>query len=112
MVLIEPVLTPTSYDGTPTAETLSGLGPSLPQRIQTSIQDGLTYRVVWAADAVRVQAIAMSHSRIAELGEGPALALTHGVDCLPAALLCLLGLASRTAARWAIQKNGSDIYRF
>jgi hypothetical protein len=52
-----------------------------------------------------VQAIAMADPRSAELGEGPALAFTYGVSSPPAALLCQMGLASRTAAIWAIEKT-------
>jgi hypothetical protein len=47
----------------------------------------------------------MAHPRFAELGEGPALAFTYGVSSQPAALLCQMGLPSRTAANWAVEKT-------
>ena len=56
--------------------------------------------LVWAAEAVRVQAVATNHSRSSELGDGPAFALTYGVPSTPAALLCQMGYSSRVGAVW------------
>ena len=70
--------------------------------MQIFLQDAVAFKLVWAAEAVRVQATAQTHPRLMELGEGPALTFTYGVCNQPAALLCQMGLASRTAALWAI----------
>jgi hypothetical protein len=58
------------------------------QHAQVFIQEGVVFRLVWAAEAVRVQAVSTAHPRAAELGDGPAYALTYGVPSIPAALLC------------------------
>ena len=84
--------------GVPAAEILKDRTGHDANRIQIFLQDAISFKLVWAAEAVRVQAIAMAHPRFAELGEGPALAFTYGVSSQPAALLCQMGLASRTAA--------------
>jgi hypothetical protein len=91
--------------GVPAAEILKDRTGHDANRIQIFLQDAISFKLVWAAEAVRVQAIAMAHTRFAELGEGPALAFTYGVSSRPAALLCQMGLASRTAAIWAIEKT-------
>jgi len=91
--------------GVPAAEILKDRTGHDANRTQIFLQDAISFKLVWAAEAVRVQAIAMAHPRIAELGEGPALAFTYGVSSQPAALLCQMGLASRTAAIWAIEKT-------
>ncbi|MBV9268038.1 MAG: DEAD/DEAH box helicase [Acidobacteriaceae bacterium] len=70
------------------------------QRTQSFVQDGVVFRLVWAAEAVRVQAIATEHPRRAELGDGPAFVLTYGVPTIPAALLCQMGFSSRVGAIW------------
>ena len=90
--------------GVPAAEILGDRTGHDANRMQIFLQDAISFKLVWAAEAVRVQAIAMTHPRFAELGEGPALAFTYGVSNQPAALLCQMGLASRTAAIWAIEK--------
>jgi len=91
--------------GVPAAEIQKDRTGHDANRIQVFLQDVTSFKLVWAAEAVRVQAIAMAHVRFAELGEGPALALTYGVSSHPAALLCQMGLASRTAAIWATDKT-------
>ncbi|UWZ81808.1 DEAD/DEAH box helicase [Occallatibacter riparius] len=90
--------------GVPSAEILKDRTGHDANRIQVFLQDAISFKLVWAAEAVRVQAIAVAHPRFTELGEGPALAFTYGVSSQPAALLCQLGLASRTAAVWATEK--------
>jgi hypothetical protein len=93
--------------GIPVAEILEGRTGHDYNRMQIFLQDAIAFKLVWAAEAVRVQAVAMGHPRSLELGEGPALAFTYGVSNQPAALLCQMGLASRTAALWAVEKaNG------
>lgn len=87
-------------NGTPFAEILSGRKARDAQRTQGFIQEGIVFHLVWAAEAVRVQAIATGHSRVNELGDGPAFALTYGVPSIPAALLCQMGFASRAGAVW------------
>jgi hypothetical protein len=74
------------------------------QRTQTFIQDGIVFRLVWAVEAVRVQATAIKHARADELGDGPAFALTYGVPSIPAALLCQMGFSSRVGALWLARK--------
>ena len=91
--------------GVPAAEILKDRTGHDANRIQIFLQDAISFKLVWAAEAVRVQAIAMAHPRFGELGEGPALAFTYGVSSQPAALLCQMGLASRTAAIWAIERT-------
>ena len=87
-------------NGTAFGEMLMGLGVRDEQRTQAFVQDGVVFRLVWAAEAVRVQAVSSAHARTAELGDGPMLVLTHGVPSIPAALLCQAGYASRTGAVW------------
>jgi hypothetical protein len=91
--------------GVPSSEILKGRKGHDANRLQVFLQDAVSFKLVWAAEAVRVQALAMAHPRAAELGEGPALALTYGVGSRPAALLCQMGLASRTAAIWAVERT-------
>jgi hypothetical protein len=91
--------------GVPAAEILKDRTGHDANRIQIFFQDAISFKLVWAAEAVRVQAIAMAHPRFAELGEGPALVFTYGVSSQPAALLCQMGLASRTAAIRAIERT-------
>jgi hypothetical protein len=74
------------------------------QRTQSFIQDGVVFRLVWAAEAVRVQALATDHRRWTELGDGPAFALTYGVSTVQAALLCQMGFSSRVAALWVTRR--------
>jgi hypothetical protein len=91
--------------GVPASEILGDRTGHDANRLQVFLQDALSFKLVWAAEAVRVQAIAMAHSRASELGEGPALAFTYGVGNHPAALLCQMGLPSRTAALWVAEKT-------
>jgi hypothetical protein len=91
--------------GVPSSEILKNRKGHDANRLQVFLQDAVSFKLVWAAEAVRVQALAMAHPRAAELGEGPALALTYGVASQPAALLCQMGLASRTAAVWAVEQT-------
>ncbi len=90
--------------GTAFGEILEGLGTREEQRTQAFVQDGVVFRLVWAAEAVRVQALSTGHARAAELGDGPMLALTHGVPSICAALLCHAGYASRVGAVWVATK--------
>ena len=87
---------------------LDGLGTREEQRTQAFIQDGVVFRLVWAAEAVRVQAASSGHDLASELGDGPMLALTHGVPSIPAALLCQAGYASRVGAVWVTNKLGAN----
>jgi hypothetical protein len=73
------------------ADILKGLRARQEQRTQAFIQDGVVFKLVWAAEAVRVQAITSAHARAEELGDGPMFSLTHGVPSIPAALLCQAG---------------------
>ena len=93
--------------GVPSADILEGRTGHDFNRMQIFLQDAIAFKLVWAAEAVRVQAVAMAHPRLAELGEGPALAFTYGVSNRPAALLCQMGLASRTAALWVVEKTNA-----
>ncbi len=90
--------------GTAAVEILAGRKARDVQRVQTFLQDGAVFRLVWAAEAARVQAIATGHSRADELGDGPAFALTYGVPTISAALLCQLGFSSRVGALWVSQQ--------
>ena len=90
--------------GTAFGEILHGLGAREEQRTQAFVQDGVVFKLVWAAEAARAQALSSSHARAAELGDGPMLVLTHGVPSIPAALLCQAGYASRTGAVWVTGK--------
>ena len=90
--------------GTPFSEILSGRALRDAQRVQILIQDGIVFRIVWAAEAVRVQAVATQHSRADEMGDGPAYALTYGVPSIPAALLCQIGFSSRVGAIWVTRE--------
>lgn len=80
------------------SEILAGRNSQSQQKVQALVQDGVIYKMVWAAEAVRVQAIATDHSRSAELGDGPAVALTSGVCSIQAGLLCQMGFASRSGS--------------
>lgn len=90
--------------GTGFSEILDGRGARDAQRTQVFVQEGIVFHLVWAAEAVRVQAIATNHVRANELGDGPAYALTYGVPSIPAALLCQMGFSSRVGAVWAVRK--------
>jgi hypothetical protein len=90
--------------GTAFAEILNGRGAADAHRTQVFVQDGIVFRLVWAAEAVRVQALATNHARAQELGDGPAFALTYGVPSIPAALLCQMGFASRVGAVWVTRE--------
>jgi len=90
--------------GTAFSEILHGRSLRDAQRAQILIQDGVVFRLVWAAEAVRVQAVSTGHSRAAELGDGPAFALTYGVSSIPAALLCQIGFPSRVGAMWVTRQ--------
>jgi DEAD/DEAH box helicase len=82
------------------SEILDGRKARDMQRTQAFIQEGVVFLLVWAAEAVRVQATAIGHARADELNDGPAFALTYGVPSIPAALLCQMGFPSRTGAVW------------
>jgi hypothetical protein len=85
-------------EGVPFGVILKGRAVRDMQRTQAFVQDGVVFRLVWAAEAVRVQAVAIEHARADELGDGPAYALTYGVPSIPAGVLCQGSLASRGAA--------------
>jgi hypothetical protein len=89
--------------GTAFADILQGLGLREEQRTQAFVQDGVVFRLVWAAEAVRVQAASTAHARAEELRDGPMLTLTHGVPCVPAAILCQAGYPSRVGALWLVR---------
>ncbi len=72
------------------------------------IHDGVIFKLVWAAEAVRVQAKAALHPRVDELGDGPALAFTYGVPNVQAALLCQWGFSSRVGAVLVKRKLTAD----
>jgi hypothetical protein len=89
------------------ADILDGRSAKDAHRAQVFIQEGVVFRLVWAAEAVRVQAVATGHARADELGDGPAFALTYGVPSTPAALLCQMGFSSRVGAVWLTRKLGA-----
>jgi hypothetical protein len=86
--------------GTATADILSGRSSRDARRFEAFLQDGVVFRLVWAAEAVRSQATRTGHARSEELGDGPAFAFTYGVPTIQAALLCQIGFASRVGAVW------------
>jgi hypothetical protein len=88
--------------GTPLSAILAGRSAKEAQKVQAFIQDGVVFRLVWAAESVRVQANAIEHPRKDEVADGPAFALTYGVPTIAAALLCQAGFASRSGAIWAV----------
>jgi hypothetical protein len=90
--------------GTAFADILKGRNTVEAQRAQAFIQESVVFRLVWAAEAVRVQAIATGHGGAGSLGDGPAFSLTYGVPSVPAALLCQLGFASRVGAVWVTRR--------
>jgi hypothetical protein len=90
--------------GTAFSDILNGRKATDTRRTQVFVQDGIVFRLVWAAEAARVQAIATGHPRQDELGDGPAFVLTYGVPTIPAALLCQMGFASRTGAVWVSEQ--------
>ena len=92
--------------GTAFSRILHGRKARDAHRAQVFIQDGIVFRLVWAAEAVRVQAVATGHARAGEMGDGPAFALTYGVPSIPAALLCQMGYSSRVGAVWLVGKLG------
>jgi hypothetical protein len=94
--------------GTAFSEILNGRAARDAQRTQVFVQEGIVFRLVWAAEAVRVQAVATSHARGGELGDGPAFALTYGVPSIPAALLCQMGFPSRVGAVWVARELGAS----
>jgi superfamily II DNA/RNA helicase len=89
------------------SEILSGRSARDAARTQAFIQDGVVFKLVWAAEATRVQAIAIDHPRKTELGDGPAFVLTYGVPIIPAALLCQIGFASRVGSVWVARELGA-----
>jgi len=92
-------------EGVAFSEMLAGLGVRDAQRAQAFIQDCVVFKLVWAAEAVRVMAGAQEHSRSSELGDGPALAFGYGVCSISAALLCQIGFASRVGALWVCRET-------
>lgn len=94
------------------ADILKGLGVRQEQSTQSFVQDGVVFRLVWAVESVRVQAISSGHARAEELGDGAMLALTHGVPSIPAALLCQAGYASRVGALWVARVRSASFTDF
>jgi hypothetical protein len=90
------------------ADILAGNDKRVAQKIQSFVQDTVIFKLVWAAEAVRVQAQAREHPEAENLGEGVALALTYGVPSIRSALLCQAGLATRTGAVWICGRLPSD----
>ena len=90
--------------GTAFSDILKGRKARDAHRTQVFVQEGIVFRLVWAAEAVRVQAIATGHARASELGDGPAFSLTYGVPSIPAAFLCQMGFSSRVGAVWVVRK--------
>ncbi|HTU36273.1 MAG TPA: DEAD/DEAH box helicase [Candidatus Acidoferrum sp.] len=90
--------------GTAFSAILQGRKARDAHRTQVFVQEGIVFRLVWAAEAVRVQAVATGHARADELGDGPAFALTYGTPSIPAALLCQMGFSSRVGATWVARK--------
>ncbi len=95
--------------GTGFATILVDRGARESQKVLRFVQDGAVFKLVWAAEAVRVQAIATDHPRVEALGDGPAFALTYGTPFVQAALLCQAGYSSRTGAVWASEHLRADI---
>jgi hypothetical protein len=93
--------------GTAVASILAGRAARDARRLEAFLQDGVVFRLVWAAEAVRVQAARTGHVRADDLGDGPAFALTYGVPSLQAALLCQIGFASRVGAVWISRQLGA-----
>jgi hypothetical protein len=76
--------------------------------VHTFIQESVVFKLVWAAEAVRVQALALEHPTAGALGDGPAMSLTFGVPNLQAALLCQMGFASRVGAMYVVDAIAAD----
>jgi hypothetical protein len=93
--------------GTAVADILAGRPARDARRLEAFLQDGVVFRLVWAAEAVRSQATKTAHTRADELGDGPAFALTYGVPSIQAALLCQIGFASRVGALWLSRQLGA-----
>jgi DEAD/DEAH box helicase len=90
--------------GTAFSEILDDRAARDAHRTQVFVQEGIVFRMVWAAEAVRVQAISAGHGRAGELGDGPAFSLTYGVPSIAAALLCQMGFSSRVGAVWVARE--------
>jgi hypothetical protein len=90
--------------GSAFSDILAGQPARNAHRSQVFIQEGVVFRLVWAVEAVRVQAVASDHTRMKELGDGPAFSLTYGVPSIAAALLCQMGFSSRVGAVWAARQ--------
>ncbi len=90
--------------GAALADVLKGRKAKERQSVQAFVHEGVIFRLVWAAEAVRVQAIATNHALAPALGDGPAFALTYGVPSIPAGLLCQMGFASRVGAVWVARE--------
>jgi hypothetical protein len=93
--------------GIAVAEILAGRPARDARRLEAFLQDGVVFRLVWAAEAVRSQATKTGHSRADELGDGPAFSLTYGVPSIQAALFCQIGFSSRVGAVWLSEQLGT-----
>lgn len=94
------------------SQVLEGWGEGERPSVQAFIQDAVVFKLVWAAEAVRVQAQTLDHPGSTLLGDGPALVLTYGVPSIAAALLCQRGFASRVGAVWATSVSRSSFHDF
>lgn len=72
------------------------------------IQDGVVYRLTWALEAIRVQAVSSGAAEAEQLSGRAALATETGTTNLSAALLLRAGLSSRQAALLAVQRTGAQ----
>src|SRR5690606_8474134 len=94
-------------EGVAVADILAGRAVRDARRLEALLQDSVVLGPVWDAEALRARPTATGHHPAAELGDGPALALTYGVPSTQAALLCQIGFASRVGAVWISRQLGA-----
>ncbi|MBK6688279.1 MAG: DEAD/DEAH box helicase [Deltaproteobacteria bacterium] len=94
--------------GVPFSEMIRDRASRDAQRVLDFVQDGVVFKLVWAAESVRVQAVASGHPRAEDLGDGPGFSLTYGVPFVSAALLCQIGFSSRVGAIHATRRLTSS----
>jgi hypothetical protein len=94
-------------DGTAFSQILEGRGARDAHRAQVFIQEGVVFRLVWAAEAVRVQAVATDHARAGELGDGPAFALTYGRALDSCRIVVPDGFFVTPRSRWLTRRVGA-----
>jgi hypothetical protein len=90
------------------ADILSGHKAREQQRIQAFIQEGIIFKILWAAEAVRVQAAAEDKEQVKDIEDGAFLAFSYGVPSIQAALLCQAGFPSRVGALWVTRELDAD----